>query len=317
MHHILHTLLPYFHREITHMQALIHRAAMVWKGDATPTKSLYAQHLQEMLALDYDNFQRLTRGLVFETLKEVTSADPNFFLCRLLYLAKQFNLESCSNSKNEYTTFPLHIAHSIAHGKRIMLTGKREQIRLIKHWLFRGTKHAIFKRFSSHNVAPSAAGAKEKIGLWQAMRSRDYGLNLAILGNGNSSPFNGQPISYDGHHGSACIVKKSDSKYSAMLFGIENSAPLKKDQQGNTHGPSCTPKDFSAFFLPKFGSAAWETLSVCHDFLPQKNTNCLRIQMPVDARLDQCLPNDEEVYRKVMKNLLTATPTGRWRLEGF
>jgi hypothetical protein len=285
-------------------------AGREWLADGSHNKVLYHSLVTEMLKRNLSRYELLTRSLVYETLKNCQPFEPNFFLCRLLYLINIFGLQSRNSKHDQWETFPLHLANSIAHGKRIMIHGTRVDIQLIKRWLFAGLKNFKYKRPSSHNVHAATltrTNPIEKIGLIEAFRSRDSGLDLAILGDRNASPFNHLPIMADGHHGSVCMVKDYGITHSAMLFGIENSAPLKCDQQGNTHGPGCTPKDFSAFFLHKFGSDAFSGLPDISDKLPRENTNCLQVSINSHAKVRNCLSAPLLVIQAIVMTML-ATP---------
>ncbi len=274
-----------------------------------PKKKLkYKQELHRQLRnYGIDFLQNMAILGMQRTLINCFISDNNFFLMRLLYLAAHVGLQSRKGKSHDLETFPFHVASAFSHGKRIQLN--TDNLEKITQWLKYGIENKIFRRPSSHALVKHKSGEfKENIGL-RCTATLDFGLNLAIFGKGKVSPYTHGIINDDGHFGHFCIVKNtySGTTGGSLLFGLENSAPLKKDQQGSNHGINCSSNEWSALFLPKWGSEFFTEYADSHLPLPNESTNTLLMECRdnIDKNLGKFLVNDTEVMRFVKMELLS------------
>ncbi len=289
-------------------ETLFLRMAETWRNDSTPGKQLYQNQMHinlERHGIKFLEYMAIVG--MHRTIKDARPEDTNFFLIRLLYIAAQMGIYTrASKDAPIWHNFPLNPVCAFAFGKRVQInTHKRKYL---SKWLERGYKHRLFKRLSSHNLTHNGTDMVEKIGKMQAFRSINQGLNLSIFGENKVSPFTGNLVtSQGGHAGHLCIVKKNVSRHShagSLLIGLENSQPLRTDQQGSNHGANCTPNAWSSLFLPKWNSEYFNKYTTPGMVLPGEKTNCMLIDMAVlsNSELDSLLNvSDQQVKDYVMR----------------
>jgi hypothetical protein len=168
---------------------------------------------------------------------------------------------------NSQSRIILPIASALAHGPRVLCQFPSNKG--VVTWLL-GEKRGDYKRSTAtHGIqqdSDSGVQSKQTQGFKEVKRntvqaaldavnpwnkSRHYGVNIALGGAGGINASSGNEISSNGEHGHLYVyVFDNDDAVSgednALLLGIEQSAPGRKDQYGGTHDIWTSAKPFSA-----------------------------------------------------------------------
>ena len=250
------------------------------KGIPKPKRlnmNFYMNELWTYQSYDTFFFEKVT----LETLLRTFSARQignNICLARLLMIAYTIKPMVYNYSKKRIigmSSFGMHSLCCFSHGGRVTFhLGPAHE--MITDFIFNGSRKQLKRRFSSHglNDATAPAHAPEKsVGIFGNISRKTHGLNLAVGGHHLPNLFADGMIKDQGQHGHLCIVNKAPH----LLVGVENSGTRQTSVlNGSYHGLSCTPKDLSAFMLPKFSH---EKMSRFFDDIPCSKTNGLHVML--------------------------------------
>jgi hypothetical protein len=222
------------------------------KGRPKPGKYTIDFYMEQLWS-DQESDPHYIEKIILETLLRTFEAPPlgnNIILVRLLLLAYVIGPEVYEiNSKkiSGIKPFGMNPLCIFSHGGRVVFDlGDSHQC--LTNFIFNGAKK--MRRFSSHGIQGGALPEKS-VGPFGNINRKTQGAHLAIGGHGKPNLFAAGTIEAQGNHGHLCINKQGSS----LLVGVENSGTLKTSFfNGAYHGPSCTPKDLSAFMLPKFSN---------------------------------------------------------------
>lgn len=156
-------------------------------------------------------------------------------LCQNLeYKDGQGNWHLVKNNMKDTTAF----ASFFTHGARIMLSGQPG----IYPYIFQKIS-PDYRLFSTHDITLDnnafieekiKSGARRFCGMKNA---KQRSLNVAIYGYGNPHPHDiTKTVSCDGSYGHLLLLTHQAQNREAILFGIENTAPLASDLYGQSHG---------------------------------------------------------------------------------
>lgn len=271
--------------------------------------------------------------------------NPNIVLARLMVLynrtglfVRTSNTRSPKDSEEDWLPFPHHPACMLAHGKRVILIGKK--IESVINWLIHG--HKLRRRFSSHDVVYSKKGTD-----WQETKCAanirhggDRGINLALFGEGQPYPFHcvkkvGGSLSYapitvsPGKFGHILVgpVDKPGA-FQATFIGVENTGPSQASPQGYGHDKKCKENRLSAFWQLKWGDSEmydaleyYATTEGCpseNDSLPGKYYGKIKSFVDIGKADEIASLTDAQVLKeceRMLKNPLHLSPARK--IRGF
>lgn len=211
----------------------------------------------------FNTQRKMETDMMVNTLMNAGTPEKTATMQKIFSAMKQGGLQM-RDKTGDIKPFPYDLSSALSHGNRVCFILPPGQEQLFNDWLKQGIpndRSVVGVTASSHGIQPD----QDDIYGFQETKSRginvvgrdknqDFGTNIAIGGKGQSSLNNAQ-IQDDGTFGHLLLVTNNNQNPSVTMVGIENSAPLKNDQWGGSHGIDCHKNAVSAV-----GSQKWSDL---------------------------------------------------------